>query len=95
MSGTTPAAMGGQEEQATARVGGARCWVGPSASRVHVLPPTTCPPPRLPLSPFQEPGQKIIDVDTAADMLAIVLPDGRFTASFSEFLREQTVGWWW
>jgi DCN1-like protein 4/5 len=38
----------------------------------------------------QEPGQKIIDTDTAATMLEIVLPDGAFAQQFARFLRSQT-----
>jgi DCN1-like protein 4/5 len=38
---------------------------------------------------FQEPGQKIVDADTVAQMLPIVLPDGRFVAEFCEFLTQQ------
>lgn len=37
-----------------------------------------------------EPGQKIIDVETATEMLEIVYPQGRFVDSFCEFLKEQT-----
>jgi len=37
----------------------------------------------------QEPGQKIIDVETASQMLPLVLPDGQFVEPFCEFLVEQ------
>ena len=37
-----------------------------------------------------DPGQKIIDVETAAEMLQIALPDGRFVPAFCEFLTTQT-----
>ncbi|PSC73760.1 DCN1 4 [Micractinium conductrix] len=36
-----------------------------------------------------EPGQKIVDVETAAQMLPLVLPEGRFVAPFCEFLTQQ------
>ncbi|KAL4426820.1 hypothetical protein ABPG77_006606 [Micractinium sp. CCAP 211/92] len=36
-----------------------------------------------------EPGQKIIDTDTAAQMLALVLPGAPFVEAFCEFLTEQ------
>lgn len=38
---------------------------------------------------FTEPGQKIIDVETAAQMLPLVLPQGRFVKPFCEFLTHQ------
>ncbi len=38
---------------------------------------------------LQEPGQKIIDVDTAAQMVELAMPDGRFVRSFAQYLREQ------
>ena len=37
-----------------------------------------------------EPGQKIIDVETATEMLQVVLPQGRFVPEFCEFLNTQT-----
>lgn len=39
--------------------------------------------------PLQEPGQKIIDSETAAQMLQLVLPQGRFVDSFCTFLTQQ------
>lgn len=38
---------------------------------------------------LMEPGQKIIDTDTAAQMLALVLPGAPFVDSFCKFLTEQ------
>jgi hypothetical protein len=37
----------------------------------------------------QEPGQKIIDSEMAAQMLPLVLPEGRFVPQFCTFLTEQ------
>lgn len=37
-----------------------------------------------------EPGQKIIDMETAVEMIKIVLPHGRFVPEFCEFLETQT-----
>lgn len=37
----------------------------------------------------QDPGQKIVDIETVAQMLQIVLPDGRFVEAFCQFLTEQ------
>lgn len=36
---------------------------------------------------LMEPGQRIIDVATAAEMLAVVHPDGRFVQPFCQFLK--------
>lgn len=36
-----------------------------------------------------EPGQKIVDAETIAQLLPIVLPDGRFVSPFCEFLVTQ------
>jgi hypothetical protein len=36
-----------------------------------------------------EPGQKIVDVETAAQMLRLALPGGRFVDAFCEFLQVQ------
>lgn len=38
---------------------------------------------------MQEPGQKIIDVDTAATMLQLVLPGQPFVEPFCEYLHLQ------
>ena len=42
------------------------------------------------LRPMQEPGQKIIDIETAAQMLELVLPGTPFTEAFCEYLGHQT-----
>jgi Cullin binding len=38
----------------------------------------------------QEPGQKIIDLETAAQMLQIALPGNPHTEPFTSYLQEQT-----
>ncbi len=38
----------------------------------------------------QEPSQKLIDIDTAVTMLAIVMPQEPLMPRFCEFLKEQT-----
>lgn len=68
----------------------------PSQRPAHPSPtaPLNRPPPSpTPLIP-QEPGQKIIDVDTAAQMLALVLPSGRFVPEFCAFLTGGLAGFW-
>lgn len=47
-----------------------------------------CAVPAHPV-PLQEPGQKIIELETAAQMLEVVLPGGRFVQPFCTFLVEQ------
>ena len=39
---------------------------------------------------LQEPSQKLIDIDTAVTMLAIVMPRELLMPRFCEFLKEQT-----
>ena len=51
----------------------------PAATRIARLP--ACLP--------QEPGQKIVDSETAAQMLQLVLPGGRFVEPFCSFLTQQ------
>jgi hypothetical protein len=45
--------------------------------------------PTLPGCLPQEPGQKIVDSETAAQMLQLVLPGGRFVEPFCAFLTQQ------
>lgn len=81
---------------AGARLGAADASSLCFASRQHA-PRTAGPPspsPAAPVppcvaAPLQEPGQKIIDTDTAAQMLALVLPGAPFVEPFCEFLTEQ------
>lgn len=62
-------------------VGTGRPWWGTPCflphTRMHTHSPVSTP---------QEPGQKIIDVETAAQMLGLVLPGGRFVPEFAAFL---------
>lgn len=63
----------------------ASCHAGRSSDPpgLSALPRCACP------GWLQEPGQKIIDTDTAAQMLALVLPGAPFVDSFCKFLTEQ------
>ncbi len=60
-----------------------RCVALPADQTLATLHPACVP--RI----LQEPGQKIIDTDTAAQMLALVLPGAPFVEAFCEFLTEQ------
>ena len=59
---------------------------------VSVRPPRPAwdsPLPGPPHAVLQEPGQKIVDTDTASQMLQLVLPDGQFVDEFCAFLTHQ------